>query len=268
MVTRRSRIQPDDHLEGLIIARAFGRLPEPQYAYPAEVDRPPTAACDIKGELRNFWVTRINQAFQDRYFGAPLCKLPEDLRTYEYLLWKNTPKVVIEIGAFGGGSALWFRDRLRTLTHYGKVDQPYIVSIELDASRTREYLDQADPDWASAIHLIEGDVTDASLADRVRELVPEGTPAMVVEDSAHVYETTRSALENFAQFVQVGGIFVVEDTCVDNERLRTGDYWPRGVVPALDEWLKTPTGQCFRVRPDLETYGFTTNPGGYLERIR
>ncbi len=65
---------------------------------------------------------------------------------------------------------------------------------------------------------------------------------MVVEDSAHAYDTTMAALVGFAGFVPAGGFFVVEDGCVDIEPMRLRSTWPRGVLPAVDEWLMTPEG--------------------------
>jgi hypothetical protein len=38
------------------------------------------------------------------------------------------------------------------------------------------------------------------------------------------------------------------------------------VLPAIAEWLQTPAGAEFTVREDLELYGITSHPGGYLQR--
>jgi len=47
--------------------------------------------------------------------------------------------------------------------------------------------------------------------------------------------------------------------------MRLGGSWPRGVLPAITDWL---AGQpSFRVRRDLELYGLSCNPEGYLERF-
>lgn len=212
-------------------------------------------------------MSRIYQCVRDVYAGAPLCKFPEDLRVYEHLLWATSPQVVIEIGAYGGGSALWFRDRLHTLATYGRVTDPFVVSVELEPSPTIARLDAADQDWRSSIHLIGGDVCDPVTAQRVAEIVPPDAPALVVEDSAHLYNTTWAALTHFSPFVQLGGYFVVEDGSVDIEELRLDDGWPRGVLPALHDWLATETGQAFRVRRDFELYGLTCNPEGFLQRV-
>jgi Cephalosporin hydroxylase len=108
------------------------------------------------------------------------------------------PDVVIEIGAYRGGSALWFRDRLRTLAGYGRSRNPRIISLELDAAPALSAIAGADPGFAASITVVEGDVRDERSARAVERLVPSGARCMVVEDSAHTFETTIAALANFS----------------------------------------------------------------------
>jgi cephalosporin hydroxylase len=229
---------------------------------------PPTANVDPGDSVRQLWMSRIYQCVLDEYMGAPLCKFPEDLRVYEHLLSATAPQVVVEIGAYGGGSALWFRDRLRTLATYGRVADPLVVTVEIDPFEATMKLDAADPEWRMSIHLVEGDVRDPDTAERVAQLVPEGASTLVIEDSAHTYETTLAALTYYSRFVQPDGFFVVEDGSVDVEELRLYDDLPRGVLPAVADWLLGEQGRAFRVRRDLELYGLTTNPQGYLQRVK
>ncbi len=217
--------------------------------------------------MRDYWLDRVAQHTQDFYAGVPISKFPEDLRVYEHLLWLAAPDVVIELGAQHGGSALWLRDRLRTLASYGRVKAPRVVSIDLDVDGTAKQLAAADPTYAETIRLVEGDVLDPRLAKRVARLIPRRARCLVIEDSAHVYETTRAALEGFARFVPPGGFFVVEDGCVDVEEMRVDADWPRGVLPAIEDWLATKAGASFRVRRDLELYGISCHPHGFLQRI-
>jgi len=219
---------------------------------------------DLGQQMRSYWLDRLGQHTRDSYMGVPLMKFPEDLRVYEHLLWTDRPDTVIEIGTHDGGSALWFRDRLRTLEVYGLIHGPRVVTIDIDQSSAREHLEQADPGHAATIHLVEGDVCDERLAEAVQPLV--GRRCFVVEDSAHEYATTRAALEHFSRFVAPGGYFVVEDGCVDVEELRLSEDWPRGVLPALHDWLMTEQGSDFLVRRDLELYGLTCHPEGFLQR--
>jgi cephalosporin hydroxylase len=231
---------------------------------------PPVEADLTAGDLRDYWLRRAEQHTQDSYAGVSLSKFPEDLRAYEHLLWLAPPDTVIEIGTAHGASALWFRDRLRTLRGYGRIARaPQVITVDVDHSLARPLLEAADPSFEEEIVMIEADVGDPTLPARVAAALRPGARCFVVEDSAHVADTTRAALEGFSRFVPAGGFFVVEDGCVDVEELRLpGGNWPRGVLPALEEWLATEQGTQFEVRRDLELYGVTCHPGGFLQRRR
>jgi cephalosporin hydroxylase len=217
--------------------------------------------------LLEHWRHRIYDVFSDRYAGVLTMKFPEDLRVYEHLLWDSRADAVIEIGAHQGGSALWFRDRLEALRRYRPGSAPpVVVAIDVDTSAARRNLVAVDPAFEETIALLDGDVTDPGLPDRVAPLLPPGARCLVVEDSAHTYETTSAALRGFERFVPPGGWFVVEDGCVDIDRMRLLDDWPRGVLPAIADFLATPRGADFRVRRDAERYGVTCHPGGFLHR--
>jgi cephalosporin hydroxylase len=227
--------------------------------------RPVTTA--LSETVLELWRARAEQHLEDSYAGIRMSKFPEDLRVYEHLIWASKPNVVIEIGTLSGGSALWFRDRLRTLASYGQIDDPLVVSIDLDIGEAREAIGAVDPAYDDTIKLIAGDITDPALPGAVEPLLPAGARCLVVEDSAHVFETTIAALRGFARFVPPRGFFVVEDGSVDHERLRLREDWPRGVLPAVREWLETEEGRKFRVRRDLEIYGITSHPEGFLQRV-
>jgi cephalosporin hydroxylase len=228
---------------------------------------PRSTPLDLGATVREYWLERTSRHRRDSYAGVRMAKFPEDLRVYEHLIWASKPNVVIEIGTLSGGSALWFRDRLRTLAGYGRIDDPLVVSIDLDIDEARESIAAADPDYDETITLLEADVTDADLPGRVEALLPAGARCLVSEDSAHVFETTMAALVGFARFVHAGGFFVAEDGSVDVEEMRLREDWPRGVLPAVREWLQTPEGRKFKVRRDLEVYGITSHPEGFLQRM-
>jgi cephalosporin hydroxylase len=225
---------------------------------------PDAVAADLHTPaLRDYWRARAAQHTDDSYVGVPMSKFPEDLRVYEHLLWLAKPDVVIELGVQHGGSTLWLRDRLAAIARYTG-SRGRVIGVELHDEAARGNIERADPSWDNIL-LLQGDVCDPDLATRVREVVPKGANCLVIEDTAHVYDTTRAALEGFASFVPPGGFFVVEDGCVDDEELRF-DGWPRGVLPAVRDWLATPAGQAFGVRRDLELYGVTCHPSGFLQR--
>jgi cephalosporin hydroxylase len=227
------------------------------------------AALDVSPidcKLRDYWVARLRQHVKDTYADIRLGKLPEDLRAYEHLIWGSRPNTVIELGTHAGGSSLWFRDRLRTLASYGHIDRVQVISIDIDLEFARRELPKADPSYATEITLLDGDVCDPSLADRVRGLLAPGARCLVVEDSGHTYDTTWAALEHFSPFVAPGDFLVVEDGVCDVEALRTHVDWPRGVLPALHDWLASDRGRAFDSVREAEFYGVTCHPEGFLQR--
>jgi cephalosporin hydroxylase len=219
------------------------------------------------GDMREYWMARAAQHTDDSYAGVRLSKMPEDLRTYEHLLWNDAADTVVEIGTQAGGSALWFRDRLLAMARYGRIERPpRVISVDVTQDWAKDALAAADPGYEEHITLVEADVRDPATARQVARIVGDDARCFVVEDSAHEYETTRAALDHFARFVHPGGYFVVEDGCVDVEELRMAEDWPRGVHPALHDWLQTPAGREFEVRRDLELYGLSCHPQGFLQR--
>lgn len=228
---------------------------------------PDAVRADLTAPLRAYWLARAAQHLRDSYAGVPMSKFPEDLRVYEHLLWADRSEVVVEIGAYEGGSALWFRDRLRTMVAYGRIaTAPLVVSLDVDQTVARANLARVSPGYEREIVLVEGDIADPRAVADVVAAIPTGRRCLVVEDSAHVYETTRAALDGFSGLVPPGGYFIVEDGCVDVEAMRADPDWPRGVLPAIADWLASPAGAAFRQRRDLEIYGISCHPGGFLQR--
>jgi cephalosporin hydroxylase len=230
--------------------------------------RPQPVQVELTDSVRDYWIQRLIQHNGDSYCGIAMSKFPEDLRVYEHLLWDTRVDHVIEVGTDAGGSALWFRDRLRTLRAYGLIDKFRVISIDIDQSEASENLKAADPRYADDIVLIEADVCDPQLRQRIDPLVPPGARSIVVEDSAHIFETTTAALRSLSHLVPVGSYFVVEDGVVDVDALRAVDGWPRGVTPAINAWLESSEGQSFEPCRDLECYGLTCHPQGFLRRVR
>lgn len=220
--------------------------------------------------LGEYYRWRLDVHLCDSYFGVPLFKFPEDLRTYEHLLHASRANVVIEIGVAFGGSALWFRDRLETLARHGRLAGPVrVIGMDIDIGSARSFLTWADSSYAGTINLLEGDIRDPGSVARIEELIPPGSRVFVVEDSAHTYETTRAALDGLSHLLGVGGWFVVEDGNRDYTSLSpvtaAGDDRP--VVDAVVDWLGTPQGADYVLRRDVEMYHVTSNPCGYLQRV-
>ncbi|WP_165985224.1 CmcI family methyltransferase [Streptomyces sp. YIM 98790] len=229
---------------------------------------PPRVEAELEQPLVTYWHARERQHLRDVYAGVRIKKFPEDLRLMEHLMWLSRSQAVVELGTHFGGAALWFRDRLRALAGYGRVPaEVRVVSVDVRQDKARAALPAADPGYGREITLLEGDITAPDTARRVAAALPAGARCLVVEDTLHTYDTTLAALRHFAPLVPLGGFFIAEDGIVDVPGLRPPGM-PGGVQPAVRDWLASAQGAAFRQRRDLERYGLTCHPGGWLQRVR
>jgi len=218
--------------------------------------------------LAAFWRSRIELHGRDTYAGVRMSKFPEDLRTYEKILWERAPRVVVELGVQYGGSTLWLRDRLFDFQRYRSRPAPLVIAADIDLTEARKSFDDLPPEGTAGIELLEGDIRDDRLLAEIRAMVPDDAEVLVIEDAQHDATTTFAALRGLAPLVRAGGYYMVEDTCVDVETLRVNSQWPRGCGTALEQWLADdPLGRRFRRRSDLQPYGLTCHPGGLVQRL-
>jgi len=241
-------------------------LSEGRYLAPEGEALPMSISFDPSESVLSYWRRRIEQHLSEYYAGIRLSKFPEDLRVMEQLMFAQRPQAVVELGCQFASSSLWFADRLEALVRYGGAADPVVVAVDIDTSLAEQALDGVDPRWRERILLIEADITDPALPALVESRLEGRTNCFVIEDSAHVYDTTAAALRGFTHLVPPGGYVVVEDGVVDVEELRMREDWPRGVHRAIDDFMAGPSGRDFIRRPDLERYGITSHPGGYLQR--
>jgi cephalosporin hydroxylase len=156
--------------------------------------------------------------------------------------------VIIEIGAFEGGAALWMADLVRSLG----LDCP-VISIDLR--------DRTDGLSHRGIHWVWGDAARAETVGQVQSLCG-GRRGLVLDDSDHKEHITSQLLELYAPFVAPGSYFIVEDTLC--EFTQTPPFpGPLGAVKRFIE--QHPEFIIDRTR---EKYVMTYNPMGYLLRSR
>jgi cephalosporin hydroxylase len=190
-----------------------------------------------------------------KYRGLAFLKSPFDVVLYLQLLQRLRPGTVIEVGTYEGGSALWFADMMATIGL-----TPYVLSIDNGGHATFE---------DRRIKFIRGD------ALRLGEVLPPDAlaalprPFLVVEDSAHLYETSLAVLEFFDSHLHAGDYIVIEDGVIaflPDPVYRSLDCGPNR---ALDAFL-CDRGDCYAIDRSLcDFYGcnVTYSPNGWLRRL-
>ncbi len=186
------------------------------------------------------------------YKGVKCHKNPFDMALYTKLIYEVAPKTIIEIGSFGGGSALWFADLLRSYHIDG-----YVFSLDINPVTN-----------ISDDHVIfmEGDVLNlgATFSPEIIKYFPR--PILVIEDSAHFYETSLAALDFFDKYLHVGEYIVIED----------GNLYDLGLVQyqngpnrAIGDFLAKTQGRYMIDTEYCDFFGhnMTWNTNGYLKKI-
>jgi cephalosporin hydroxylase len=184
------------------------------------------------------------------YRGIPCLKSPLDLAIYQTLMWDAKPRTIFEIGSKAGGSALFFRDVMRSFGLDGSV-----VSIDLNP-----------PQLASEeVLFCQGDVHDLAVPFQKNDLHSRPRPWLVIEDSAHTFAACRAALQFFAKNLQTGEYLVIEDGVLDD--LGWSERYDGGPNRAIAQFLKDQPG-VFEITGYCDMFGrnATFNPNGYLRK--
>ncbi len=186
------------------------------------------------------------------WLGVPLVKTPADILVFQQIIAETRPELIVETGAYVGGSALLFASIQELLGIDGRV-----IAVDIDLSfvndRVREH---------PRIELIEGSSTDPSIVSRIRSAA-RGKRVMVDLDADHRAHHVLEELRTYSSLVSPNCYLVVEDSFFGGRPVRP-DAVP-GPSEALDAWFaEEPPFESDRWR---ERYLLTQNPRGYMRRI-
>jgi cephalosporin hydroxylase len=215
---------------------------------------------------RNEWIV-------ERY-GVEMRQFPTDLVTYEKLLFKLRPDVVIETGTFAGGLTLHLASILRDVRPEAR-----IVTIDIDSTRwdeTRATLDlrnDVKQELLGRIQFIQGSSTSPEVLEQVQRQIPPGGKVLVILDSLHTKEHVLAELKLYAPLVTPGSYIIVNDTDLDGiidqglAHVKLPGYGtPIGVRAAVEEFLAS-CGE-FDVDAEADRFLISCNHSGILRRVK
>ncbi|NEP51770.1 MAG: cephalosporin hydroxylase [Moorea sp. SIO3C2] len=160
--------------------------------------------CDLPS---NIWPFLIESSYKQHWKEIPIWKSALEMVIYPMLLYELRPKVVIEIGAFTGGSAVWIADHLQM---FEIPCQIYSVDINLAFLDKKSQQDDR-------ITFIEGDVNKIEELFSAKMLSELDHPWLIIED-AHV--NVSGILNTFHSHGHAGDYIIIEDT-----NLECWKYW-------------------------------------------
>lgn len=193
-------------------------------------------------------------ALRSQYRGVAMLKSPFDIGIYLQLFSRIEPRTVLEIGAKHGGSALFFADLMTA----GGVDGR-VLAVDIDPLVAFD---------DERIEIVRADAQRLG-GTRAEELLRDDPPRplVVIEDSAHDYDTTLAVMRFVAPYLRPGDYLVVEDGIVaqmPHERYRAYEDGPNRAVRAFlseRDDFEIDTELC-----DFYGYNVTWSPNGFLRR--
>lgn len=185
------------------------------------------------------------------YKGVKAIRCPFDYVIYQMLIGEVRPDLIIEIGTHEGGGAMYLSDLLKA---YGIEGEIHTIDIN-DAAKIN-----LQP-YSNIKFFGDGaENYDLLLAQKFKKI-------LVIEDAAHTYECSKSAIDKFACLVSVGSYLIVEDGIVNE--LGVEKKYGGGPLKAIREFLPAhPEFMVDRRWCDMFGKNATFNVNGYLKRIK
>ncbi len=183
------------------------------------------------------------------YLGYKVLKSPFDWIVMQDVIFDTKPEVIIEIGSWEGGMALWMAHYLENMG-----SDAHVICVD--------NFDRPQKALHPRIHWVHGEATAPETVAKVAELVGDKR-GMVIEDSEHKYHITKQLLELYYKFVAPDCYFLVEDTWV--EFLQVPPF--PGPLNAVKEFAAAHI-EDFVIDRTREKYIITYNPMGYLLRLK
>ncbi|MGD0920924.1 MAG: CmcI family methyltransferase [Terriglobia bacterium] len=184
------------------------------------------------------------------WMGLPAWKNVLDAWVYQEIVHEVRPEIIIEIGNAQGGSTLYLANLLDLV---GRGD---VIAVDIDHSQFQAHHPR--------ITTVTGDSLAPETLARV-EALARGRQGLVIHDGDHSREHVLADLRAYAEFVQVGGYFIVEDTVIDLFRAGDGLGSVNGPLGAVEQFVRD--DPRFQIDTGREAFVLTFNPRGYLKRV-
>jgi cephalosporin hydroxylase len=203
-------------------------------------------------------------SYNFNWLGRPVIQYPQDLILMQELIWETKPDLIIETGIAHGGSLILYASLLKLL------GAGEVIGIDVDI-RKHNRLEIEKHSMYDKIQLLEGSSIDATIIQKVRDLIKDHSRVMVILDSNHTHDHVMQELQLYSPVVTKGSYLVVFDTIIED---LPADFcpdrpWGKGNNPktAVLEFLKTNDRFVIDRNPETKAL-ITMAPGGYLKCIK
>lgn len=215
-------------------------------------------------------MNRARYAYNFHWLGRPIVQLPQDVVTFQELIWQVRPDVIVETGIAHGGSLVFSASMLALLEYCGLIEEGEVIGIDIDVREHNRRAINAHP-LRSKMTIMEGSSADVSIIGKVRERVRTKSSVMVFLDSNHEHEHVLAELRAYAPLVTIGSYCVVGDTGIEdiNQELIVDRPWHRGNSPKSAVFQYLEEDDRFEIDKRIEAKALISgSPDGFLRRTK
>jgi cephalosporin hydroxylase len=208
---------------------------------------------------------KYDYGYNFTWLGRPIIQFPQDILAFQEIIWMVKPKIIIETGIAHGGSIIFSASMMHLLGNKGQV-----VGIDIDIRDYNRKEIENHPMF-KYITMLEGSSTDPKILKRLKNIIKNSEPVLVILDSNHTENHVLKELNLYSGFVTIGSYIIVLDTIVED--MPTGFFknksWNIGNNPktAVRKFLSL----NHNFKPDFQIDNkllISTAPSGYLKRIK
>jgi cephalosporin hydroxylase len=235
---------------GVNLFYLFGRTQKPAPPVP-----PALTSQQIADLYHQEFYDSPNTWRMNKWLGILTEQNPNDVWIIQEIIVETRPDFIIETGTLCGGSAALWSTILEQVNPKGRV---ITIDIMDQAQEAREL-----PIVQRHVDFLHGSSTATFIVNDVKNRV-KGKKVLVILDSDHSKQHVLNELAAYAPLVNVGGYLIVQDTDVNGHPVDP-TFGP-GPMEAIEEFLAS--NGDFLPDKERERLMFSTNPNGYLKRIR
>jgi cephalosporin hydroxylase len=236
--TRPAVVTPQSYVPGPIPAPGWHRI----YRVPA------IARFLARHFHRSYYYRMSDTILRTSWLGTPVLKCPLDLWVYQEMITELRPSLIVELGTYRGGSALFFAQLCDLL------DNGRVITIDTVPAPVPDH---------DRITYVTGSTVSSRSFGRVRAEVDGHGPVLVVLDSNHTRDHVLAELRLYADLVTVGSYLIVEDTNINGHPVLPGNG--PGPTEAIETFLREDSR--FEIDRSREKHLLTMHPDGFLKRL-
>ena len=175
--------------------------------------------------LKKIFENFMNKSHQVKYsynfswFGRPIIQYPQDIVTFQEIVFKVKPDLIIETGIAHGGSLILSASLLNLLDLMNGVNPEdsnrKVIGIDIDI-RSHNYEAIKEHPFSNKIQMIEGSSINPNTINKIKEKISSYSNILVCLDSNHTKAHVESELNLYSEFVTAGSYLIVFDTVIES----------------------------------------------------